>query len=373
MGFLRFYLALCVVQAHTGNFIPWPVPLGRHAVELFFVVSGFYMAMVLSGRYRNTADFYRSRWLRIAVPYYWHLVVIVVLSFATGLFFSEWLALAAWADNPFGRNGVAGLLFAAVSNLTIFGQDAVLFLRDNIGSGLRFTGSFASYPEPLYAYLVMPQCWTVAIELVFYLSAPFLNRLRTGTLLGILTASALARLAAYYFAGLDHDPWVYRFVPFEIAFFIAGMLGWRAFAHWKAKPSRPASPSWLVYLGICVSIVIGGWFFRAAYNAMWFVPGEAYAGFFLCLAAVPFIVAVFMVTANHSFDRLVGELSYPIYLNHLFFVVAVRVAGQHIPLLAQWSGVLAAVLSVAAAALFWHFVLKRFEERRHQMFGLRPT
>lgn len=370
MGFLRFYLALCVVQAHTGNFIPWPVPRGRHAVELFFVISGFYMAMVLSGRYRTVGDFYRSRWLRIAVPYYWHLVAIVSLSVVAGLFFSEWLALSSWANDPLSRNGAAGLFFVGLTNLTIFGQDAVLFLRDNLGSGLRFTGCFGAFPDPLYTYLVMPQCWSVAVELVFYALVPFLNLFRTLHLFVVFLASVFVRLAAYRFAGLDHDPWIYRFIPFELAFFIAGMLGWRALQHWKPHFDRARSPSWTAYLGICALILLAGFFFRTAYNAGWYSPGEAYAGFFLCLASTPLIVLAFLATSGHQLDRLIGELSYPIYLNHLFFIVAIRAMGQT-PFLTQWSGIIAGAASIAFAWIFWHLVLRRFEEQRHKLFGLR--
>jgi len=370
MGFLRFYLALCVVQAHTGDFIPWAVPRGRHAVELFFVISGFYMAMVLSGRYRSVSDFYRSRWLRIAVPYYWHLATIILLSVAAGLLFSEWLALSSWADHPLSRNGAAGLFFAGVANLTIFGQDAVLFLRDNMGSGLRFTGCFGDFPDPLYTYLVMPQCWSVAVELVFYLLAPFLNRLRTLHLFVVFLSAVFARLVAYRFAGLDHDPWIYRFIPFELAFFTAGMLGWRALRRWQPRFDRCRNPSWPAYLGVCASIVLSGYLFRAAYNACWYNPGEVYAGFFLCLASTPLIVLAFLATSGHRFDRLIGELSYPIYLNHLFFIVAIRAMGET-PFLERWAGVIAGMVSVAAAWIFWHFVLSRFEERRHGLFGLR--
>lgn len=370
MGFLRLYLALCVVQAHTGNFIPWPVPRGRHAVELFFVISGFYMAMVLSGRYRTVSDFYRSRWLRIAVPYYWHLVAIIFLSVVAGLLFSEWLALSAWANDPLSRNGALGLFFAGLTNLTIFGQDAVLFLRDNLGSGLLFTGCFGAFPDPLYTYLVMPQCWSVAVELVFYALAPFLNRLRTRHLFGVFLVSIFARLLAYRFAGLDHDPWIYRFIPFELAFFTAGMLGWRALCHWKPLFDRARNPSWPAYLGICALIFLTGYLFRTAYNTGWYNPGEVYAGFFLCLASTPLIVLAFLATSGHRFDRLIGELSYPIYLNHLFFIVAIRAMGET-PFLAQWSGVMAGAASIAAAWIFWHLVLRPFEERRHRLFGLR--
>ena len=372
MGFLRFYLALCVVQAHAGNFIPWPVPRGRHAVELFFIVSGFYMAMVLSGRYRRTADFYRSRWLRIAVPYYWHLAAIVGLSVLAGLLFSQWLSLAAWADQPFARNGAAGVLLAGLTNLTIFGQDAVLYLRDNLETGLRPTGSFASHADPLYVYLVMPQCWSVAIELVFYLVVPFLNRLRTRSLVALLSVSVFMRLTAYRWGGLDHDPWVYRFLPFELAFFLAGMLGWRVLSAWKGGKIPGFMTSWPVYLLLCAGVVATGWLFRVLYNASWSYPGEAYAGFFLCLISTPLIVLLFVATSAHPFDRAIGELSYPIYLNHLFFIVAARVLGDSLYPQA-WSGLVAGLSSIAAAALFWHFILRRFEEKRHRMFGLQPA
>jgi peptidoglycan/LPS O-acetylase OafA/YrhL len=79
-----------------------------------------------------------------------------------------------------------------------------------------------------------------------------------------------------------------------------------------------------------------------------------------------------VATSGHSFDRLIGELSSPIYLNHLFFVVAARVLGDNLYPQA-WSGLVAGLSSIAAAALFWHFILRRYEEKRHRMFGLQPA
>lgn len=369
MGFLRLYLALCVVEAHAGNFLPWAAPRGMHAVQLFFVISGFYMAMVLSLRYRSTVTFYRSRWLRIAVPYYWHLLAIAVLSLAGGLCFSQWLSRAAWADEPSTRNGSAGLAFAVVANVAIFGQDALLFFHDNTDSGLRFTGAFGDYPDPLYRYLVMPQCWTVALELVFYLMAPFLNRLRTISLVGILGVSLFARFAAYQFAGLGHDPWTYRFIPFELALFVAGMLAWRLLSFWKKGFPRATMLSPLAYLALCAAIVFCGFLFRTGYEESWRHFDKSYVGFVFCLSCTPLIALIFLATSTHSFDRLLGELSYPIYLNHLFFIVAMRALGEG-NALSVWSGVLAAVLSVLSALIFWQMVLRRLEDKRHRLFGL---
>jgi peptidoglycan/LPS O-acetylase OafA/YrhL len=369
MGFIRLYLALCVVEAHAGSFMPWPAPRGRDAVEIFFIVSGFYMAMILSGRYATARDFYASRCMRIAVPYYLHFLAIVVLSVAAGLLFSDWLALAAYAQDPFLVNGSAGISAAALANLTIVGQDTVLFLRDNAGEGLRWTVNFAAFPDPLYRYLVIPQCWTVAIEIFFYLLAPFLIRLSSLHLAGVVAGSLFLRFVAYAF-GLDHDPWTYRFGPFEIALFAAGMLAWRAFNslvdHHRCGQGSPRPVHYALF---CVGVILSGWLFRESIWRLGNHLGDAHASILLCLACAPLLVLAFSFTRNHPLDRLVGELSYPIYLNHLFIIVAVRA----LPLPAAWrehSGIAIGALSVLAAGLFWHFYLRQFERRRHESFGV---
>jgi peptidoglycan/LPS O-acetylase OafA/YrhL len=371
MGFLRFYLALCVVNAHTGNLFPWPVPRGRHAVELFFIISGFYMAMVLSGRYARVLDFYKSRWLRIAVPYYVHLVAIVLLSVASGLIFSNWLSVSGFAGDPLARNGLWGILLVSISNITIFGQDLALFFKDNAGSGLQFTSNFGAHPDPLYHYLIIPQCWTVSLELVFYLMVPFLNRLKTWHLVLLFGLAAVARLVAYRFGGLDHDPWIYRFFPFELAWFVAGMLGWRLLTFIETKTGRNYTPGILGYTFLCVLVIIIGVGFRWCYHALGAQIGESYSGFFLIVACIPLIPLVFYCTRSNRFDRLVGELSYPIYLNHLFFIVALRAIPSLEPF-APWFGLFTGILSLVCAWVFWQFFLSRFEVRRHRTFGLAP-
>lgn len=63
--FLRLVLALSIVGAHAEDY--WPTALsgvgGSMAVEIFFVMSGFYMALVLSRTYagRTRAFFIESR------------------------------------------------------------------------------------------------------------------------------------------------------------------------------------------------------------------------------------------------------------------------------------------------------------------------
>ena len=88
MGSLRLSLALFVVFFHAQAYSVYaqglppletflPVPDGRTAVQMFYLISGFYMALVLNEKYK-TADtnwlFYSNRFMRL-----WPAAVIVNL------------------------------------------------------------------------------------------------------------------------------------------------------------------------------------------------------------------------------------------------------------------------------------------------------
>src|SRR5262249_35176876 len=95
MGTLRLVLALLVASGHllTKSASPawWTGTAAIFAVKAFFVISGFYMALVLDTRYRDKPAryFYASRALRL-LPAYW--------------FISAGTILAAWRlTGPGGR------------------------------------------------------------------------------------------------------------------------------------------------------------------------------------------------------------------------------------------------------------------------------
>src|SRR2546430_17049072 len=58
MGALRFILAISVAYGHAGDFLGFPLIPGDTAVQCFYAVSGFYMALVLNGKYRPESSSY---------------------------------------------------------------------------------------------------------------------------------------------------------------------------------------------------------------------------------------------------------------------------------------------------------------------------
>jgi len=158
-------------------------------------------------------------------------------------------------------------------------------------------------------------------------------------------------------------------MPFELALFVAGMLGWRFARYLETKMGKAAAPGWIGYLGICAIVITFGHYFPWV---SWMIGGRiggSNAQILLILMAMPLIALGFHFTRHDAFDRVVGELSYPVYLNHLFFIVALR----ECPIIHKSNvsfGLMAASLSCVSAWIFWKYYLKRFEDKRHKHFGL---
>jgi len=58
MGLLRIILAIAVLVAHSGNLFGLKLTGGTVAVEVFFIISGFYMTMILDKKYTGKGSYY---------------------------------------------------------------------------------------------------------------------------------------------------------------------------------------------------------------------------------------------------------------------------------------------------------------------------
>ncbi len=343
MGLLRLILALAVVIGHAGAVYGYtPIDPGR-AVQAFYVISGFYMALVLSTKYDTRTlggywVFLKNRYLRLA-PTYWAVLVTSIAGMAVlGGDKAEALRMV--------RNLTPGSMAMVVgANVVLLGQDTFMFLGFDPGGGehaLRFAQYFTSTPFPAARFLVVPQAWTLGVELSFYVVAPLLARLRVRGLVVVLLASLAVR-GALYLAGLRDDPWSYRFFPNELAFFVAGMLAYRAssLVNPRVAPVRWKLAAWgvVVVLSLVAESVGGA---RTA----------CYGAFFVALVCgLPF---VFDLTRKWSWDARLAELSYPVYVVHCMLLPVLPMN----PL----RGAIACVAAVAAG-LVLVYVIERPVER----------
>ncbi len=176
MGTLRFILAVAVATAHSGCFWDYCVFPGAQAVQLFFIISGFLMALILSEKYdpKDKWLFYSNRALRIFVPYLFVLGVSFLAIFPFVHAFGYYPSYAA----PLFQNAPAfdfwTWIFVLFSTLAIFGQDVGLWL--GFDGHLFLSSQFLPGPVPVHTLQLLPQAWTLSLELMFYVIAPFLVR-----------------------------------------------------------------------------------------------------------------------------------------------------------------------------------------------------
>ena len=169
-------------------------------------------------------------------------------------------------------------------------------------------------PAPAVALSLVPQAWSLAIEVTVYAVAPFVFRRSVIFLLALLVASFVARTLAYD-NGLDFDPWYYQFFPFEFGLFVVGSLLYRAYSAFD----RTERSFWM---GVADDrnrqhfALPGG--ARRSGSAPGFEQREL-------LFVIPFALSIpgtFALSKTWRLDRWIGELSYPIYLVHGLVVVA---------------------------------------------------
>ncbi|WP_367848112.1 acyltransferase family protein [Rhodoferax sp. WC2427] len=369
MGILRLYLALCVVGVHSGPIFPWSVHDGHQAVQIFYLISGFYMQMVYGTHYATPAEFYASRFMRIFIPYWIILALTLVLSLFSLMLHWQWVwtSVHPFFNAPLQHNGVLGVVLAGIANVTLFFQDWVMFLADDAGQGLVWTSDYRTSSYPLFHYLLIPQAWTISVELTFYLLVPFLSALRSRTLMAIAIASLCARIYVYEILGLKQDPWEYRFFPFEVFLFVLGMLSQRLYRQlppsvkaFKLKSLGNYALASLVFIGVLVGASKG-------VEVLGAVIGYHYAVLIfygLWALAIPVVFALF---GNYKHDRFIGELSYPVYLGHLIAVSFAMAVQSKLGLPGAVVGPVAGLLSVVLALLLYVYLFKPLDASRYSL------
>jgi peptidoglycan/LPS O-acetylase OafA/YrhL len=168
MGVIRVILALSVVVWHMQG--PHVRLLNAAvAVLLFFVVSGFYMALVVNEKYAPSGPgwcrgFYAARFLRLYPAY-----------FAMCAFMVAWYW---WTGNPnaftFTLPVPAGQqAMLAALNVGVIGQDLFEMMNHIGGEPVRSLFSPAFFNG---RWMLVGQAWSLSSEIFFYLLVPLVVR-----------------------------------------------------------------------------------------------------------------------------------------------------------------------------------------------------
>lgn len=339
MGFLRLFLALSVIAGHSGSTV-----FGFHgisafyAVNFFFIISGFYMAMILNEQYKTMSvlNFYKSRALRLFPTYYFGILISLAVSFV--------VILSTFNDlTPLTKS------FFIFQNIFIFGQDLSYLFCSGVSS--------SNHCLSPISMTINPPAWSLSVELGFYLIAPFFLKSgkKTGFLIIIgciylllINALNFPLKESDFFRAAPIETFYYFYYPSSFIFFGGGAL-----AYHLTKQSF--KPNYIIAIAI-----LGALSFTITIMPFWHL-------LFFSLA----IPVLFEYTKNNKIDRIIGELSYPAYILHFPILIYIQREFLIYPVFFEFLsiGTWVAIFSCAFGLFVYFFIDKRINNyRRSKVF-----
>src|SRR5262249_35081562 len=166
-----------------------------------------------------------------------------------------------------------------------------------------------------------PQAWTLGLELWFYLLAPFLVKMPTSWLVGLIAASLSLRAYCQPFtAGNAFDRALF---PLELVFFLLGIVSFRCGPSIERLKAAPVAVTLIAAIGLCVVAVSE--FISIGPHPSW---ATACAPFAALALTMPFL---FRVTKSSRIDAALGALTYPVYMAQFLAFAIVYQATARVP------------------------------------------
>ncbi len=345
MGILRLLFALSIVVYHARE--PHGLFLFNQqaAILSFFIISGFYMALILDGKYQSRLSFYISRALRI-FPLYWiALSVTIILGYVklqlhlgsdetaiTHYFqFSTYLT---------GFSAIGEFINFILRNFTLLITKDFFSIQDNLAPG----------------YLIVNPAWTLQIELIFYLLVPFIVNIKKNFLLFVLFYATLFYGIIQPFSIIPEHNLIYSFLRYFL-FFLFGIVSYRYIYKHLKKPKMKKLP-FIVFVFFLLFII----FYQ-------FLPGRILEKSFLMGLTyyIAFAISIpyfFTLTKENRIDRFIGELSYPVYITHMIF--AKILFSLHIPTIPYLNSLIITILTLIFSVLLVITLQNPIDRLRHK-------
>ena len=309
------------------------------AVEAFFVISGFYMALTFEAHYRGAGGvwkFYLSRIIRL-YPLYLIALVLMAIIFRVAV-------TSHWAIN-------------SSHSFDYFGQHVDVLQRVSVWS-LLFQ-DLLSINEARELLLPLRQAWSISAELAFYFLTPvFLGvRKRHLAVLAILLFAAKAAVLQLYGFRAAYFPF-----PSQIGYFVLGILVYRM--RQRLDFDR-ATARWLAIGFALLTVSRLNLSFESPLLPMLPVPNALMIGL-LCVA---------MPSATMHFRGkiagLLGDISYGVYIIHLVVIDLLRAAPIHVS--RGLFTLLALAVTAGLSLVFETAIQSPIDKLRRQLFYTAPT
>ncbi|MEN9356467.1 MAG: hypothetical protein RL695_638 [Pseudomonadota bacterium] len=275
MGFYRFFLALLVAVSHTGINVYGFNP-GVVAVISFFLLSGYVMTQLIRKYYLQPARisrFYLDRAARLFPQYLFYFTLASLFLYISDMptIFTHKLNATKW-----------------LLNIPILPLGFYQWLLDGA--------------------TVLPQAWSLGLEMCFYLVIPWLLLCCSrGQIHALAAASFLIFLTA--FTGLiDTDAFGYRLLPGTLFMFLVGAAFAEDDTARSARLFRHA-----ITAAAAILLAFACWqtrYYALPYNK------EVLLGLLLGLVAL----SLLRHRSRSAPDEFFGNLSYGVFLNHFIVI-----------------------------------------------------
>lgn len=297
-GTYRAILALFVVFEHfLPAFAPkdWEfinsVIWGRIGVLLFFVVSGFVIADACDSFYKNRPlAFLKNRFWRIYPPYILALFLSIIIQYLLSYLQAKAI-LPAQPEPPY---------YARIPDKLVLLKNLVAPFDTDIPNGLEHYTIYVRY------------IWAVVVEIQFYLFMAAVVLLRIPLLMAVIAALSIYFYSMYY--NLPSQLVVVGSIPY----FLLGIL------MYVLTLRKNKTNIWLVLLTAFVAYLTINNFCMGSNKKFDVVLTTV---IFSAMLVVLYILS--HINSNNllikKIDSLLGNISYPLYLNH--YIVEIAIVG----------------------------------------------